>query len=107
MYRVISPLRADRLIQSGCQGYNIVVICEFLNVLSEEILDLLPVRKIDFTTKLVSGTTLISKTMYHMATAELRMLEAQLQDMLDKGFMRPSVRPRPRFSIFNICFNCD
>ena len=90
---VISILRADRLIQSRCEGYDIHVICEFPDVFPEEILDLSPVRKIDFATELVSGATLISKTLYCKATAGLRMLETQLHDRLDRGFVKPTVSP--------------
>ena len=35
----------------------------------------------------------ISKAPYRMASAELRELKAQLQELLDKGFIRPSVSP--------------
>ena len=59
------------MIRSGCEGYDIHVICEFLDVFLKEILDLSPIRKIDFTTELVSGTTPICKTLYCKAMVEL------------------------------------
>ena len=39
------------------------------------------------------GSSLISKTPYKMAPTELRELSNQLQELLDKGFIRPSVSP--------------
>ena len=39
------------------------------------------------------GTGPISKAPYRMAPAELKELKVQLQDLLDKGFIRPSVSP--------------
>ena len=45
----------------------------------------------DFTIELVPGTAPISISPYRMVPAELRELKVQLQELLDKGFIRPSV----------------
>ncbi|KAH0636777.1 hypothetical protein KY285_037732 [Solanum tuberosum] len=50
-----------------------------------------PYRDIDFCIDLETDTRLISIPPYHMALAELRELKAQIQELLDKGFIRPSV----------------
>ena len=103
----ISALKAQRLLKSGCEGYlafitedkqskgveDIPVVCEFPDVFPDEIPGLPPVREIDFSIELVPGTAAISKAPYRMAPAELRELKTQLQDLLDKGFVRPSVSP--------------
>ena len=47
----------------------------------------------DFTIDLIPGTELISIPPYSMAPAELRELKAQLQELLSKGFIRPSISP--------------
>ena len=47
----------------------------------------------DFTIELILGTTPISKAPYRMAPLELKELKVQLQEMLDKSFVRPSVSP--------------
>ena len=39
------------------------------------------------------GTTLISKAPYGMALVELKELKDQLQELLDKEFIHPSVSP--------------
>lgn len=52
-----------------------------------------PQREIDFTIELLPGTAPVAIAPYRMAPAELRELKAQLQDLLDKGFIRPSFSP--------------
>ena len=52
-----------------------------------------PDRDIDFCIDLESGTCPISIPPYRMAPAELRELKAQLQELLGKGFIRPSTSP--------------
>ena len=52
-----------------------------------------PDRDIDFCIDLEPGTRPISIPPYRMAPAELRELKAQLQELLGKGFIRPSVSP--------------
>ena len=48
-------------------------------------------REMEFAIDLVPRTAPISKTPYKMALVELKKLKAQLQELLDKGFIRPSV----------------
>src|SRR5215813_13763652 len=50
-------------------------------------------REIEFCIDLVPGTQLISIPSYRMAPVKLRELKVQLQDLLDKGFVRPSASP--------------
>ncbi|WMV24965.1 hypothetical protein MTR67_018350 [Solanum verrucosum] len=50
----------------------------------------LPDRDIDFCIDLEPGTRPISIHPYRMALTELRELKAQIQELLDKGFIRPS-----------------
>jgi len=52
-----------------------------------------PDREIEFTIELVPGTAPISKAPYRMAQAELAELKKQLQELLDKGLIQPSVSP--------------
>ena len=110
--RFISALKADRLVRSGCEGYlafitedkwsqgveEIPIVCEFPDIFPEEILGLPPVGEIDFTIELLPGTAPISIAPYRMAPAELGELKIQLQELLDKGFVRPSVSPWEAFS---------
>ena len=59
----------------------------------EDLPRLPPDREIEFNIDLQPGTTPISQALYRMAPAELKELKVQLQELLDKGFIRPSVSP--------------
>ena len=50
-------------------------------------------REIEFAIEVQPGTDPISIPPYRMAPAELKELETQLRELLDKGFVRPSVSP--------------
>jgi hypothetical protein len=58
-----------------------------------EILGFPPKRDIDFSIDLVPGVTLVSKKPYKMGTPELKDLQMQLEELLKKGYIRPSVSP--------------
>ena len=69
------------------------VIRHFSNVFPDDLSGLLPDRDVEFTIDLLPGTDPISLTPYRMALAELRELKTQLQELVDKGFIQPSVSP--------------
>jgi hypothetical protein len=58
-----------------------------------EILGFPPKRDNDFSIDLVPGATPMSKTPYIMGTLELKDLQMQLEELLKKGYIRPSVSP--------------
>lgn len=70
---------------------DIPVIREFTDVFPEEIPVLPPKRNIDFTIELVPGTTPVSRAPYRMSVPELTEMKMQLQELLDKNYIRPSV----------------
>ncbi|KAL5569060.1 hypothetical protein UlMin_025635 [Ulmus minor] len=72
---------------------SVPVVNEFTSVFPEELPSLPPDREVTFEIKVLPGTTPISKAPYHMAPAELKELQTQLQELLDKGFIRPSHSP--------------
>eukprot|EP00253_Pinus_taeda_P015634 PITA_15634 len=72
---------------------NIPVIKEFTDVFPEEIPGLPPKRNIDFTIELVPGAAPVSRAPYRMSVPELTELKMQLQELLDKNYIRPSVSP--------------
>ena len=57
-----------------------------------DIAGLPPEREVESTIELIPGTESISIP-YRMAPAELRELKAQLEELLSKGFIRPSISP--------------
>ena len=69
------------------------VVDEFADVFPEELPELPPRREIDFTIDLQPGMSPISMAPHQMAPAELRELKTQLQELLDRGFIRPSTSP--------------
>ncbi|WVZ79724.1 hypothetical protein U9M48_027272 [Paspalum notatum var. saurae] len=71
----------------------IPVVCDFSDVFPEELPGLPPDRDVEFRIDLVPGTAPVSKRPYRMAPDELKELKIQLQEQLDKGFIRPSSSP--------------
>ena len=62
-----------------------------MDVFSKELPGLPPPRELDFFIEFVPGIAPISIPPYRMAAAELKELKVQPQDLLEKGFIRPSV----------------
>ena len=69
------------------------MVNEFVDVFPEELPGLPPEQEVDFGIDLLPDTQPISIPPYRMAPAELRELKEQLKDLLEKGFIRPSVSP--------------
>ena len=105
---LINAMTASKMLQKGCQGYfafvvdrrqegtrleDIPIVKEFPDVFPDDISGLPPDREVDFTIDLFLGTEPISIPPYRMATAELRDLKAQLEELLSKGFIRSSISP--------------
>ena len=63
------------------------VVCEFLDIFPEDLPGLSPVREIEFSIKIMPGTTPISKAPYRMASIELAKLKKQIQELLNKGLI--------------------
>ena len=69
------------------------VVCEYEDVFPDELPGLPPPRDVDFRIELHPGTTPISMTLHIMAPVELQELKVQIQELLAKGFIRPSTSP--------------
>jgi hypothetical protein len=72
---------------------DILIVCEYPDVFPDDLPGMPPDRDVEFVIELQPATTPISKRPYHMPPNELAELKIQLQDLLDKGFIRPSVSP--------------
>jgi hypothetical protein len=72
---------------------DIPVVCEFLDVLPEDLPGFPPERDVEFVIELKPGTAPISRRSYRMPLNELAELKTQLQDLLEKGFIQPSSSP--------------
>ena len=69
------------------------VLQEFRYVFPDEILGLPLKMEIDFTIELVPGAAPVSKTPYRMSMPKMLELKMQLQELLEKIYIRPSVSP--------------
>jgi hypothetical protein len=69
------------------------ILREYRDVFPEEVLGLPPRRDIDFSIELAPRVAPVSRTPYRMSTPELVELKLQLKEMMDKGYIRPSVSP--------------
>ena len=102
---LINAMTASKMIQKGCQGYlafvvdrrqegtrleDIPIVKEFPDVFPDDISGLPSDRAIEFVIELIPGTEPISIPPYRMAPAELKELKAQSEELLNKGFIRPS-----------------
>ena len=69
------------------------MVKEFPDVFPKELLGLPPKREVDLSIEILPRTTRIYGAPYRMAPTELKELKIQLQELLDKGFIQPSVSP--------------
>ena len=72
---------------------DIPTFSDYPDVFPEEFPGLPLQREIEFVIDVVPNTTLASITPYRMDPVELKELKLQLQELLEKGFNRPSVSP--------------
>ncbi|KAJ9567011.1 hypothetical protein OSB04_002977 [Centaurea solstitialis] len=87
MAHVIDTKAKEKRIQ------DIPVVREFPEVFPEELPGLPPQRQVEFHIDLVPGAGPIVKSPYRLAPSEMQELSNQLQELLDKGFIRPSSSP--------------
>jgi hypothetical protein len=103
---LVSAVQAIKSVREGTQAYfayvqakpevrvkleDIPMVCNYPDVFFSEIIGLPPDREVEFSIDLIPGTQPIHKAPYRMAPSELRELKEQLQELLDRGFIRPSV----------------
>jgi hypothetical protein len=72
----------------------IPVVCEYPDVFPDELPGMPPDRDVEFVIELQPSTAPISKRPYLMPPKKLAELKKQLQDLIDKGYIRPSSSPR-------------
>ncbi|GKA54020.1 putative reverse transcriptase domain-containing protein [Tanacetum coccineum] len=72
---------------------DISVVRDFEDVFPEDLSGLPPQRQVEFHIDLVPGVTPIAKSPYRLAPSEMQELSGQLQELQDKGFIRPSYSP--------------
>ena len=105
---IMTATKASKMLRKSYQGYlayaievrdsgsrleDIPVVKEFPDLFPEDLLGIPPDREIDFQIKLTPGTEPISKAPYRMAPLELKELKVQMEELVSKGFFRPSTLP--------------
>jgi hypothetical protein len=78
---VVNPLEA------------IKVVSEFSDVFPEDLLSMPPERKVEFAIELIPGVAPISKRDYRVSGLELVDPKKQIDELLEKGYIRPSTSP--------------
>ncbi|KAI3784118.1 hypothetical protein L1987_43211 [Smallanthus sonchifolius] len=72
---------------------DIPIVRDFLEVFLEDLHGLPPHRQVEFQIDLAPGVAPIARAPYRLAPSELQELSTQLQELLDKCFIRPSSLP--------------
>ena len=93
------------MIRDGCEAYlafiatdegskrelsEVLVVQDFSEVFPDDLPGLPPRRGAEFTIELLPGTQPISKAPYRMTPNEVKELKAQLEELIEKGFIRLS-----------------
>ncbi|XP_073138668.1 uncharacterized protein [Henckelia pumila] len=107
--QLISLMQAKKLVHDGCEAFlasvslselparsnisDVDVAKDFEDVFPDEVTGIPPDREVEFSIDLIPGTVPISKAPYRLAPTEMKELKEQIQELLDKGFIRPSFSP--------------
>nr|GEW91438.1 retrotransposon protein, putative, Ty3-gypsy subclass [Tanacetum cinerariifolium] len=108
---IISCTKTQNYIQKGCQVYlaqvmskkaedkseekrleDVSIVLEFLEVFPEDLPGLPLARQVEFQIDLVLGAAPVARSLYRLAPAEMQELSTQLQELSDRGFIRPGSR---------------
>ncbi|GKA70662.1 putative reverse transcriptase domain-containing protein [Tanacetum coccineum] len=109
---IISCTKTQKYIEKGCQIFlaqvtkketegkseekrleDVPIVCDFSEVFPEDLPGLLPTRQVEFQIELVPGAAPMARAPYRLASSKLQELSTQLQELFDKGFIRPSSSP--------------
>ncbi|GKE90157.1 hypothetical protein Tco_1567632 [Tanacetum coccineum] len=72
---------------------DVPIVRDFPEVFPEDLPGIPPARQVEFQIDLVPGAAPVARAPYRLAPSEMRELEEQLQELSDKGFIRPSSSP--------------
>ncbi|GKD26585.1 putative reverse transcriptase domain-containing protein [Tanacetum coccineum] len=72
---------------------DIPVVREFPDVFPEDLPGLPPVRQVEFQIDLIPGAAPVARAPYRLAPLKMQKLSNQLQELADRGFIRPSTSP--------------
>ncbi|GJQ90414.1 putative reverse transcriptase domain-containing protein [Tanacetum coccineum] len=90
---VISCSKAQEYMAKGCQIEDVQIVRDFPEVFPEDLPGLPPARPVEFQIDLILGAAPVARAPYRLAPPEMKELLEQLQELSDKGFIRPSSSP--------------
>ena len=105
---IISCIKTEKYIKKGCFAFlahitekkseekrleDVPIVREFPEVFPEDLPGLPPARQVEFHIDLVPEAAPVARAPYRLAPSEMQELSNQLQELLDKGFIRPSSSP--------------
>ncbi|KAI3808946.1 hypothetical protein L1987_24909 [Smallanthus sonchifolius] len=103
-----SYVKATKYMARGCNAYmacvadviekvkdirDVPIVNHFEDVFPDELPGVPPEREVEFGIDLIPGAKPVAKALYRLAPPEMKELMEQLQELLDKGFIRLSVSP--------------
>nr|GEU30475.1 reverse transcriptase domain-containing protein [Tanacetum cinerariifolium] len=72
---------------------DVPIVWDFPEVFPEDLPGLPPARPVEFQIDLIPGAAPVARAPYRLAPSEMKELSKQLQELFDKGFIRPSSSP--------------
>ncbi|GJV12344.1 putative reverse transcriptase domain-containing protein [Tanacetum coccineum] len=72
---------------------DVPIVKYFPEVFPEDLPGIPPARQVEFQIDLVPGVAPVTRVSYRLAPSEMKELAEQLQELFDKGFIRPSSSP--------------
>ncbi|XP_076898112.1 uncharacterized protein LOC143551598 [Bidens hawaiensis] len=105
---IITCMKARKYLRKGCYAFlahivekkpeehrleDIPIVRDFPKVFPEDLPRLLPARQIEFRIDLLPGAAPVARSPYRLAPSEMQELSNQLQELLDKSFIRLSYSP--------------
>ncbi|GJR67206.1 putative reverse transcriptase domain-containing protein [Tanacetum coccineum] len=109
---IISCTKAQEYLSKGCDVFlahittkeaedkseekrleDVLIVRDFPDVFPEDLLGIPPTRQVEFQIDLVPGAAPVARAPYRLAPSEIKELAEQLQELSDKGFIRPNSSP--------------
>ncbi|GKA54095.1 putative reverse transcriptase domain-containing protein [Tanacetum coccineum] len=72
---------------------DVPIVRDFPEVFPEDLSGLPPTRQVEFQIDLMPGAAPVARAPYRLAPSKMKELSEQLQELSDKGFIRPSSSP--------------
>nr|GEZ84835.1 hypothetical protein [Tanacetum cinerariifolium] len=76
----------------GKQLKDVPIVRDFPKVFHEDLPGLPPARPVEFQIDLIPGAAPVARAPYRLAPFEMKELSEQLQELSDKGFIRPRIK---------------